>query len=397
MKAPEAVDGKLIIRVQPPAVPGADGFQQVNVSSTRPLQVTRLFTGKTVDETLRLLPMIYSVCARAQACASVRAFEKHLAISPHQEVEIRRQMLVDLETIREHLWRIFLDWPKFSGQQPVREPLAAFLAIQRKLEAAINCEQSLFLPGPSLSSLDSQTALEEINKLTLLLQNNLFGMSCEEWITLATAEHLLQWQNTVDSPATALLRLIHDRGWENAMAHTVTPLPPFAPATETTLINALQDDSFIARPNWQNRCCETSSLVRNHSPLLNVCKSTFGNGLLTRALALLTEISSLACQLGRWSAGKTFAYSAPAEQTQFLGLVRAARGELIHWVELEQNRVKKYRILAPTEWNFHPEGILKLALQTLSGPFEEIKLQAQLFIELLDPCVGYQLLFSEET
>ena len=43
-----------------------------------------------------------------------------------------------------------------------------------------------------------------------------------------------------------------------------------------------------------------------------------------------------------------------------------ARGLLLHWVQLDAaGKVADYRVIAPTEWNFHPEGALARAVRAL--------------------------------
>ena len=72
--------------------------------------------------------------------------------------------------------------------------------------------------------------------------------------------------------------------------------------------------------------------------------------------------------------------------------VEAARGRLVHRVEVAAGRVSNYRILAPTEWNFHPKGVLACSLLDLEVDNESsLKQSADLLINAIDPCVGYQL------
>jgi Ni,Fe-hydrogenase I large subunit len=72
--------------------------------------------------------------------------------------------------------------------------------------------------------------------------------------------------------------------------------------------------------------------------------------------------------------------------------MEASRGRLIHRVALEGERISRYQILAPTEWNFHPQGVLARGLAGLDvkdpGKF---RWQAGLLINTIDPCVGYDL------
>jgi Ni,Fe-hydrogenase I large subunit len=61
-------------------------------------------------------------------------------------------------------------------------------------------------------------------------------------------------------------------------------------------------------------------------------------------------------------------------------------------VLLEGDRIERYRILAPTEWNFGPEGPAARALADIAGrPVDIARTQAQLLIHAIDPCVGYDL------
>jgi Ni,Fe-hydrogenase I large subunit len=72
--------------------------------------------------------------------------------------------------------------------------------------------------------------------------------------------------------------------------------------------------------------------------------------------------------------------------------VEAARGRLVHRVELEQNVVQRYQILAPTEWNFHPAGTAATLLKQLPANNEaDLRQQAELVINSVDPCVRYKV------
>ena len=72
-----------------------------------------------------------------------------------------------------------------------------------------------------------------------------------------------------------------------------------------------------------------------------------------------------------------------------LGWVDTARGLLVHLVQLRQGRLHRCRILAPTEWNAHPQGALVQALRdgTAADP-AEWRERASRLIQCLDPCVA---------
>jgi Ni,Fe-hydrogenase I large subunit len=70
---------------------------------------------------------------------------------------------------------------------------------------------------------------------------------------------------------------------------------------------------------------------------------------------------------------------------QALAWCEMARGLLLHWVQLDaQGAVQDYRVVAPTEWNFHPDGALARALAALPA---SDTLAASTLAAAFDPCV----------
>ena len=79
-------------------------------SSRRPDLARRLFVGRRAEDLLETLPLVFSVCATAQATAAVRACEQAAGIDTAAPQERARELLVLAETAREHLWRILQGW-----------------------------------------------------------------------------------------------------------------------------------------------------------------------------------------------------------------------------------------------------------------------------------------------
>ncbi len=75
-----------------------------------------------------------------------------------------------------------------------------------------------------------------------------------------------------------------------------------------------------------------------------------------------------------------------------IGQKEAARGRVVHRVEMHGASVGRYQILAPTEWNFHPRGVVAAALARLPrGDVDALRRKADMLIKAVDPCVGYDL------
>jgi hypothetical protein len=154
-------------------------------------------------------------------------------------------------------------------------------------------------------------------------------------------------------------------------------------------------ESFCRAPTWQNSCYETTPYSLEQSPLLTALQANYGNGLLLRFAALLTQVARFCRQLRAAEYNAIFTDSC-GDGDAGLAQVQAARGILLHALELRGGRVYDYRIVAPTEWNFHPDGVAAQGLASLRGQdSEDLRRQAQWWIHAIDPCVAYRLSLEE--
>jgi Ni,Fe-hydrogenase I large subunit len=127
-------------------------------------------------------------------------------------------------------------------------------------------------------------------------------------------------------------------------------------------------------------------------PLIQAVVTGHGRGLAARFLAqcvetmwCLVEMRDLAEEIYRDRNSPI-----PERDGVGLGLVEAVRGWLAHRVEIADGRIRRYQILAPTEWNFHPRGALARGLmEGRRGPPPERL--AQLMVAALDSCVPCQI------
>ncbi|MGL6109881.1 MAG: nickel-dependent hydrogenase large subunit, partial [Rubrivivax sp.] len=79
-----------------------------------------------------------------------------------------------------------------------------------------------------------------------------------------------------------------------------------------------------------------------------------------------------------------------------LAWVENARGLLVHRLRLVQGRTADYRIVAPTEWNFHPDGALPVALRdTPAHDLESLRRRTRVLVDSLDPCVACTVEFED--
>ncbi len=392
------MEGHLVIQLDT----DGGGVNDVRVRSSRPVHASVVFQDKTVGEVQRMIPLLYSVCATAQACAAVRALEQAMGRDASEETNRQRDCLVNMETLREHLWRILLDWPLSTGDPANNACMTDVLAVQGDYRLAFGLEAELFALQGDGKRVEQERLIGLQDRLLELLHRHVFDMPLERWSEIVSYEQLIEWSTGGHSASARLMNRIVNQGWSDSGACDSMPLPNLSPAQ---LEQEMQDGAFIEQPQWQGRCCETTSLIRVQSPLLDDLQARFANGLLVRLVARLQEVATLtgrmvpdrggahARPLGKAAGKATEPANGPAIG---LGQVAAARGQLVHRVELTHGRVSDYRILAPTEWNFHPNGVLARALAALRGGAPQIEAQARLLINAIDPCVGYDLVVGAE-
>lgn len=359
----------------------------VAITSSRPIGASRLFHGKSVEDALKMVPMLFSICGTAQASAGVKACERALGIEPNPKIERLRQGLANMESLREHLWRILLEWPEFMDEQPQKESMSQVLLLQKNFNAVMTNGNNPFLhPGEALD-IESQVPDKLVRQTEELIQQMVFAMSPLEWLEMNSFDQLAAWAASKTTIAARMLdRVIHN-SWSDLGDTAIDALPDLEPEM---LYRMLQDDSFVQQPNWSGQCCETTSITRVDTPLLQQLRSLYGSGLLVRQVARLTEIAQLSISLIPTTIDLYLSETGTVENSG-IGQVATARGQLLHRVDLAEGVVSRYQILAPTEWNFHPQGVVAKALATLKDSSEQTEQQARLLINAVDPCVGYEL------
>ena len=372
----------------------ANGKTQVNVLSNRPVQACQIMVGKTPEQVLTMLPLMFSVCGVAQARSALMAITQQLEMKLPHAAETGRDFLVIMETAREQLLRIFMDWPELFDL-PHNNKL--FPYISGLLNAV---KPALFKDGRAFQ-LDSEfdPDFEQLDHLIFELERHLsehvYHQPLNEWLSIHDMPGIEKWIQHSDSIAAQTVSIILSNNWENQGATKSDFLPELDKDELLIRFDSRQSREFIAQPDWQGLQYETTPLSRQHAhPMVDKLKLEFGNALITRWMARLVELAripgqlrSLICEMK-----KTAKNSVNNTSNTGIAQVEAARGRLIHRVAVKNNKISQYQILAPTEWNFHPHGLIKSSLQNIQNTNpDQLKSVAGLLINAIDPCVGYEL------
>jgi hypothetical protein len=334
---------------------------RVELASTRPDVAQALLQGRTPAEAQAAVPLLFSICAESQATACRLACAAAEGVPPNEADLSAARAGIAAETVRELSRQALLSWPHSLGET------ASEAAVQAaRLSRAWRC-------GASAPHLEVA----------------LFGMSAGDWLALPSWPALRDWSmQTQTGPARFIANALHQDSLSTPQRGPAF-LPPPDRAWLGELARLAQADAAVCRwPLWQGEPAETGALARLHTdPLLASPSGRPGSRTPMRFVARLRELAWLLFghrqpALGALSLGPGLG----------LGWVENARGLLVHAVHIAHDRLANYRIVAPTEWNFHPRGALASALlgATVGSAGQAVALAEQV-VGSLDPCVACQV------
>ncbi len=380
-----------VIRI---ALSAQAGQGSARIENARPLGLANRFSGKKPADVSNIVPLVFSICRAAQAAACAEAIENATGAVASPRTKAIRALTVLSETAREHALQVLHSWPHCVHTP---EPAMAAASIKRLFAL----DRELGKAVQDANAIDSGRLDHAISELTAILAEAVFGETLEEWLSRHDAGELSHWARRNETLAQTLFEYLVQTGMADAGAAEIAPLP--AMDTQQLLVILLSSgaEGFIAQPEWDGHPRETTPLGRLAShPLIRSVNEHYGPGLLARLAALLAELAEIPGKMRALAvtlAEASHEARGPArENGAGLGIAEAARGRLVHAVEISGGMVRSYRILAPTEWNFHPRGAAAKGLASIAGaaPARREAL-ARLFITAVDPCVGYELSLSD--
>ncbi|WP_421621006.1 nickel-dependent hydrogenase large subunit [Alkalilimnicola ehrlichii] len=355
-------------------------INEVVLQGRRPPWVGDLLRGSAASYVPGRMRLMFGVCGEAQATAA-RAALADAGVQPGGE-GVYEHPGVLLEWIREHLWRLGLCLPR----QLLKGTPSGLTRANRALQGVM---------GPVGDDLRRREAA--VNRLESALFE-IVGTS-----VLADSADVDSWLDGCDSEVAAALRWVRD---EVPQGFGVASLPSLEPAGLRAVGDCLQGSRDLAvwprdprdeageSGTAQAGLRETGPFARQRAnPALQGVLARHGPGILPRLLAAVLELLVLPGRLR--NALRAIGVEPVSEEVGQVtgtgcGIVDTARGLLLHWVRLHRGQVADYAVVAPTEWNFHPRGVLVSGLRERpgGGPAEGVRRLAELAVLALNPCVG---------
>lgn len=363
------------------------------ITSTRPVGACSALEGRPVEEALRLLPNMFSICGTAQGHAGLEAAEAAMgwvASALHQDA---RQLLLLAETASEHAWRALMDWPPLIDGTPDVPALATLKKPLARISGHLYPDGDWNRLGGGRLDPDRDGIQASLDELTNAVQVSVLGI---DWNEVADVDSLSAWAGKGATPPARLVAHLLDLNLAGFGASDVDPMPDLDPVDLDQHLDEDAERDFVASPRWHGAVFQTGPLARQWSvPLVIDVRDRFGPGVLSLVVSRLVELSSVIGEMGAISVrlgqdeGADAATGSSGGSGVGMAAVEAARGRLVHRVAVEDGRVTRYQILAPTEWNFHGDGPLTRGLEGASA--ENVEARARMLVSALDPCVACEI------
>lgn len=355
------------------------------LATTRASGITGALATQPVRDLPLLLSRLFPLCGTAHAVAGLAATEAALGI----EVSPAQLAFRDLMLLAEHGaalgWRILMDWPLLLGDAPEVRACADI----RRAAAAVSIigEHGTW---PRIGGARLRPNRDDLGQAMSELARMLVGLFPE------AADPALTWRNLETSlrGGTSMPARLINVARTGVLAEYGHHDRPLLPSMDATWFEArLAEPRFSEAPTLDGTPAEVGALAARRHPLVADAVAHWGATLATRLLAAALDAPVVAGRLVR--ALDRLAADDPIEfdlarPGRGAGVIETARGPLAYVVEAADGGVRMLRSVAPTEWNFHPNGPFMAALDAAPRVPDPV-LAARLLAASFDPCVQFRI------
>jgi coenzyme F420-reducing hydrogenase alpha subunit len=356
------------------------------LATTRASGITGALAAQPVRDVPQLLSRLFPLCGTAHAAAGLAAMEAALGIEVSPAQLVFRELMLLAEHGAALGWRILMDWPPLLGDAPEVRACADI----RRAAAAVStiAEHGAWarIGGARLRP-DRDDLRQSMSELARMLVE-LFPEAADPALTWSNLETSLQGGTSIAARLINVARagVLADYGHHDR---------PRLPSMDATWFAArlTTEPRFGDAPTLDGTPAEVGPLAAQRHPLVADAVAHWAATLATRLLAAALDAPVVAGRLGR--ALDRLVDDDPIEfdptrPGRGAGVVETARGPLAYVVEAADGRVRMLRSVAPTEWNFHPNGPFVAALDAAPRVPDPV-LAARLLAASFDPCVHFRI------
>ena len=347
------------------------------LDNTRQPLAGPLMRGQPAQSAPRMLSNLFTVCGHAHALCATLAL--HAAQGHAIALDEHSQRLHAMNTARDHAVRLCLDWPLLLSADDTLQATAS-------QAGAAALQRFPWRPGAQRPApVDAGDASDAM--AGWLAQ--LLGLAPADWLSRWSRDGA-GWLSEWSDVGTSLWLRDLLRSCEAAARRPIHASPPLLVHADPDALRQLASALQLKQP--ATACAETGTWTRLHARAqaqpVNAWER-LGSRIAELARLGLPQPASADGEAGLSSGALALG------PNEGLAWIEMARGLLIHRVALEgsaaQARVADYDVLAPTDWNFHPQGAVAQALESMPAAGHELRHRVNVLMAAYDPCVAFEI------
>ncbi len=353
-------------------------FAEIEFLQTRSIE--KILEGKNVLDALVINPRVCGICGHAHLIATVEAIEDcYESIEISDKAKIIRELTLNFELIQNHFkWFYFTVLPLFGYKQAVLKA-ALPSQIMSKAIAVIAGQyphNSYALPGGvvcDITNMDVMKVSQYIRETQKFFENNIIDIN-EDILECTNIDKLFNQKGDLSQ----ILDDIIKNSWEH-LGKSYDRFIAFGENSYFTKGKSLKTrrftnisldevkefsskNSYAKNVTFKDKYFEVGPLSRaiiKKTLLIKDSHNKYDDSIVSRIVARVLEIPQLlkhSQELIKQINLDEPSYIKPKIDISKItstgnSAVEAARGSLIHKVDIENGIIKKYEIITPTQWN----------------------------------------------
>jgi uptake hydrogenase large subunit len=343
--------------------------------------IENILKNRPAMDALVINPRVCGICGHAHLIATVQALENcYENIEISQKAKIVRELTLNFELIQNHFKWFYLVILPFFGQP--QDPKKAVLAssIMSKAIAVLAGQyphNSYAIVGGITSYITNGDLIKVrslIDECLIFFHNNLVDADIDEFWICDSIEHIFEKNGDL---VDVLMKIIYNnqtdfgKSYDRFIAFGGNSYFKSGKSNKTVVNENIKFDyiqeelinkSYAKNVYYKNKSFEVGPLARamvSKTPLIKDAHRKYGDSIFSRILARMCETAQLlhhSKQLIQMINPKEPSFIKPKIDIKHISSrgmssVEAARGSLIHGVELVDGIIKDYSIITPTQWN----------------------------------------------
>jgi len=353
----------------------------VNISFLTSRHIENILLKKNPLDALVINPRVCGICGHAHLIATVKALENcYDKIEISQKAEILRELTLNFELIQNHFkWFYLVLMPLFNKKRNIYKASHPSQLMGKAIAtiAGQYPHNSYAIPGGITNEVLSNELIQIENFIEQTLQfykQNIINADLEKFVDCESVSKVFSRSGDLIDILTTIKKnqwMKIGKSYDRFIAFGENSYFKAGRGVATRINHHLNpkyiheftnENSEAKNVKFKKYYYEVGPLARamiNKTPLIKDSHRRYQDSIFSRILARVCEIPQLLLH------SKKLLKEIKINEPSFIepkipineitgsgiGVVEAARGSLIHNVSIQNNKIKNYQIITPTQWN----------------------------------------------